>query len=91
MEIIFEPRSWQSQDGQGVWFFKTEVWGRENPNALLKFLGEITEGEEDSDSWAVFLNGSELDGNEYIGMETAEQAIRDFYAAKENAAATPSA
>lgn len=91
MELIFEPRAWQSQDGQGTWFFKTEVWGQKHPGALTEYLGSIEEGEDDADSWAVSLNGSDLDGQEYIGIAAAQQAIRDYYAAKESTAGQPPA
>ena len=90
MELIFEPYAWQSPDGQGAWFYKTEVWGKKSPNAHPELLGSIEEGEAESDSWAVFLNGSDLNGNEYIGMKTAQAAVRDYYEAQENQAATPS-
>ena len=90
MELIFEPHAWQSPDGQGTWFYETEIWSKSSPNAHPELLGKIMEGDEDADSWAVFLNGSDLDGNEYIGMETAENAVREYYAAQENPAETPS-
>lgn len=89
MELSFEPRVWQSPDGQGVWFFKTEVWGKKTPTAQPELLGNIEEADAGGDSWTVYLNGSDLDGNEYIGIATAEDAVRDYYAARENPTTTP--